>query len=658
MRAFYLIITVLSLLGSTWPNERKSPPDQASRAGKDHALFFPVATYDHPNLTPLDESVTNAEAIALELEKNFGFSIEIIPNATGKQVVDKLKEYHEKFADGRLPADGQLFLYFSGHGMREFNNGYFLPANADPNSLPSTAIGYHYWRQFVSSINCQHIMVAIDACYSVTFDPDHTFANFEKYGRKGELTEAQRTLANHAEFPARVFFTSDSKEDKTPGRSNFARKLLQGLRELRSPDGFITSSRLFSNYVELAQPAPRAADFEGDDPSAAFLFFHQVTRDIENERTDLADWRTAEGQDNCAAYRTYLQKHPYGDFAAAARTKTASCDAEDRMIAAWTTAKRANDCDAYAAFEKDYPTSPYVTAAAAKKQLLDCNSVAPPDNMVFIKGGTFQMGDQFGDGSSDEKPIHAVTLSDFYLSRTEIMVGEFADFIEATGYTTTAEKEGDSYVYTGSKWKEKAGVTWRDDTAGKTRPTTEYSHPVIHVSWYDAVAYCNWLSEQHGLAPVYRISGTTVTPTWSANGYRLPTEAEWEYAARSGGKKEKWAGTSTENELTQFANYSGKGDGYDGTAPVGMLRANNLGLADMSGNVWEWCWDWYGSDYYGKPIGNNPKGPDTGAGRVLRGGSWRDYPAYCRAALRGSGVPTGRFNYVGFRLARSSRQGE
>jgi formylglycine-generating enzyme required for sulfatase activity len=271
----------------------------------------------------------------------------------------------------------------------------------------------------------------------------------------------------------------------------------------------------------------------------------------------------------------------------------------------------------------------------------------PPDNMVFIPGGTFQMGDQFGDGFDREKPVHSVALSDFYLSRTELTNREYAEFLSVMGN----QEQG------GTEWYEiessRAGISGSDRSF--VPKSGQDDHPVLEVSWYGAVAYCNWLSGEHGLTPVYRISGTTVTPNWSANGYRLPTEAEWEYAARSGGKKEKWAGTSTEGELTQFANYSGKEDGYERTAPVGMLRANNLGLADMSGNVWEWCWDWYDSDYYGKSPSNNPKGPDTGSNRVIRGGSWNSHPVNCRAANRGSSSPTDRYYFVGFRLARSSR---
>ncbi|MTB52769.1 SUMF1/EgtB/PvdO family nonheme iron enzyme [Lewinella sp. W8] len=270
----------------------------------------------------------------------------------------------------------------------------------------------------------------------------------------------------------------------------------------------------------------------------------------------------------------------------------------------------------------------------------------PPDNMVFIPGGTFQMGDQFGDGDEDEKPLHSVTVSDFYLSKTELTNREYAEFLSALG---NREQGGTQWYEIGSK---DAGIT---GSGNSYVPKAELvDHPVVEVSWYGAVAYCNWLSERHGLKPAYRVSGSTVTPDWTADGYRLPTEAEWEYAARSAGKREKWAGTSSEGELTQFANISGEADGYARTAPVGMLRANNLGLGDMSGNVWEWCWDWYGVDYYGKSPGRNPKGPKVGSLRVIRGGSWYRNPQYCRVADRINNGPSQRNNTAGFRLARNA----
>lgn len=254
------------------------------------------------------------------------------------------------------------------------------------------------------------------------------------------------------------------------------------------------------------------------------------------------------------------------------------------------------------------------------------NKADLPD-MVFVQGGTFEMGDQFGDGENDEKPVHSVTVSDFYLSNHEVTFEEYAAYCNAKGLSLP-EDEG-----------------WGKD-----------NRPVINVSWEDAVKYCNWKSDQSGLQKVYTISGSNVTVNWSANGYRLPTEAEWEYAARSRGKREKWAGTSTETELSKYSNDSGTDDGYEYTAPVKSFQPNDLGLYDMSGNVWEWCWDWYDSGYYAdSKNASDPKGPDTGSDRVLRGGSWGYSPRYCRAAYRNINDPTYRNFNVGFRLASSSR---
>jgi formylglycine-generating enzyme required for sulfatase activity len=199
------------------------------------------------------------------------------------------------------------------------------------------------------------------------------------------------------------------------------------------------------------------------------------------------------------------------------------------------------------------------------------------------------------------------------------------------------------------------------------------------VSWWDVVKWCNARSEKEGLTPVYTLganamrAGTTEpVPNWSANGYRLPTEAEWEKAARGGvsGKRFPW-GTDTISHAQ--ANYFGNsGYAYDlgptnnyhpsytaggqpYTSPVGSFAANGYGLYDMSGNIWEWSWDWYGSSYYTTSGGTtDPRGPASGTLRVLRGGSWGYNANYVRCAARNNNLPDHTNNPVGFRPVRSS----
>lgn len=139
----------------------------------------------------------------------------------------------------------------------------------------------------------------------------------------------------------------------------------------------------------------------------------------------------------------------------------------------------------------------------------------------------------------------------------------------------------------------------------------------------------------------------------TGKGYRLPTEAEWEYAARSGGKEEKWAGTSSEGNLGEYAWYEKNSTRQ--TSPVGQKRPNGIGLFDMSGNVWEWCEDWYDKDYYSRRVRDNPKGPDSGRLRVVRGGSWPYDPRNVRASNRNGGEPWLPQNNYGFRLVLSSK---
>jgi len=252
-----------------------------------------------------------------------------------------------------------------------------------------------------------------------------------------------------------------------------------------------------------------------------------------------------------------------------------------------------------------------------------------PDDFVKITGGTFR------------RDKYDVTVSDFALSRYEVTNAQFALFLNAKDNQTEGGKEW--IDLSGSYEQEKCRI--RKNGSRYEVESGYEKHPVIYISWYAAAAYCQWLSEQTGQA------------------YRLPTEAEWEYAAGGGSaNRTEYAGTNDASVLTQYANFCDskcgeswadkkQTDGHKYTAPVGSLKKNQLDLYDMSGNVWEWCSDWYAA--YPASAQTNPTGPTEGAHRVLRGGSWHLYAVYCRAAYRNYPGPTGRYYNIGFRVALS-----
>ena len=175
--------------------------------------------------------------------------------------------------------------------------------------------------------------------------------------------------------------------------------------------------------------------------------------------------------------------------------------------------------------------------------------------------------------------------------------------------------------------------------------------PVERVSWRDCVEYCNRKSESEGLEKCYIIKEVFFSDSfivdYGKNGYRLPTEAEWEYAAK-GGNRSKGYKYSGDDNIGIVAEYEGNND--KSTKPVCGKQPNELGIYDMSGNVWEWCSDWYGKNYYSNGSSRNPKGPSSGSARVNRGGSWYDDASYCRAADRSRNTPSRRGNNLGFRL--------
>jgi formylglycine-generating enzyme required for sulfatase activity len=183
---------------------------------------------------------------------------------------------------------------------------------------------------------------------------------------------------------------------------------------------------------------------------------------------------------------------------------------------------------------------------------------------------------------------------------------------------------------------------------------------VVNVNWYDAVQYANWVSQQMNLQPAYSIEALSDEGIqWpdqinNAQGYRLPTEAEWEFAASGGKKAKKRYIYSGSDDLDSVGWYAGNSNSRPQV--VGRKKANDLEIVDMSGNVWEWCWDWYDGNYYANSENaSNPRGPSTGSFRVLRGGGWSNNSRYCRAANRLYDDPSPRYLGIGFRLASSSR---
>jgi len=297
--------------------------------------------------------------------------------------------------------------------------------------------------------------------------------------------------------------------------------------------------------------------------------------------------------------------------------------------------------------------------------------------MVWIPGGTFQMGSDDPAFRGEALPIHEVSVSGFWMDTTEVTNEQFAEFVKATNYLTIAERQPDAKQFPGVPaselvpfssvftppaadgpargifdwWKPVKGADWRHPQGPDTTISGKEKHPVVHIAWVDAEAYAKWA------------------------GKRLPTEAEWEFAARGGLKNQTYAwgnefkpgGKSMANTWQgKFPKENTMEDGFRTTAPVGSFPANGYGLYDMAGNVWEWCSDWYRADYFSYSPKSNPKGPDSSLDpmepnakkRVQKGGSFLCAESYCaryQVGARHSGEIESAADHIGFRCVKDAR---
>lgn len=295
-----------------------------------------------------------------------------------------------------------------------------------------------------------------------------------------------------------------------------------------------------------------------------------------------------------------------------------------------------------------------------------CGGPGTTSGMKYLGGGTFLMGTDAPEAwpSDGEGPVRPVTLAPFWMDATAVTNEAFALFVAASGYVTEAERFGWSYVFhklVSARGKEKTrgvaggvpwwvgveGACWHSPEGPGSNVRKRQDHPVVHVSWNDATAYCAWA------------------------GKRLPTEAEWEYAAR-GGLEQKlypWG-----NDLTprgkngkpehrcniwqgKFPDFNSAQDGYLATAPARSYPPNGFGLYQMSGNTWEWCQDWFCAAHGGEPGIQNPTGPESGDAKIIKGGSYLCHASYCnryRVAARTANTPDSSSGHTGFRCARDA----
>jgi formylglycine-generating enzyme required for sulfatase activity len=628
-RAILFFVTVLFLIGTAYSetgrNVKVTPKKNTSTSQSKHpsgnfALIIGNNNYQY--LNKLKTPRNDAHAVDDLLRNRFGFQTKVLLDATRTELLESLNEFR-----ARLGANDNLLIYYAGHGEydKEVDKAYWLPVDAKRDS-PTNWIIADEITSNIKRIASKHILIVSDSCYSGTL----TRESLTDLIRTGVREEYMKKMM---ERPSRTLMASGGNEPVTDSgggnNSVFALAFLKALKERE--EGNFTAEELFYSRVKeiVAGKASQVPEYktinnsghEGGD----FVFqFAKGTVIQEEEKPVISKQEEETGtlliKSNVDGAKIYLDDK-YEDetpikvnnikpgtyiitlkkdgYITAKDTVTVSRGKE--VTVSMMLEKVTEEAEAPAPRVEKKTEPAYETG----KTYTD---PATGIEVVFVKGGCYQMGDTFGDDREAEKPVHEVCVDDFWMSKYEVTQGQWKAIM---GNNPSYFKDcGDNC-------------------------------PVEQVSWIDVQEYVQKLNEKI----------TPLNPPLYKGGYRLPTEAEWEYAARSGGKKEKWAGTSNESELGEYVWYTY--NSANKTHSVGQKNPNGLGLCDMSGNVWEWVQDWYNKDAYSKHSRNNPIYDVSGGRRVIRGGSWNIAPQYVRSANRSNSHPSDRVSGIGIRLLRT-----
>jgi formylglycine-generating enzyme required for sulfatase activity len=547
--------------------------------------------------------------------KELGFGVTTLYNASYGEMFQAVRAFGSELSQARVG-----LFYFAGHGMQVKGRNYLIPVDADiqaEEEAAYTAIDAGLVLSKMERAGNRTNIVILDACR------DNPFARSFRTSQRGlSVMDAPRgSLIVYATAPGSVAADGAGRNGIFTGAF---------LRHVGKPG--IDVEIMLRNVRRDVMAATNNAQVPWSSSSLVESFYFVEIKEIveKPEKTQIETEFGAIRVGVKSAGELFVDGVRTSRLSAGATTTLEGIETGTHELAMH--------------YEEDYSESKKVTVEKSQTAVVAFTWVRPSteqaveQEMVLVEGGTFTMGSN----REWEKPSHEVTLSSFYISRYEITFEEYDEFCRETARELPS-----------------------DEGWGRGR------RPVINVRWSDAIEYCNWRSQREGLKPCYRAtsvghsgsggrlefipaggaqeSRAAVLCDFDANGYRLPTETEWEYAAR-GGTKSKGYNYSGSNSADLVGWHASNSENQ--THEVGQKKPNELGLYDMSGNAWEWCWDWFGK--YTQESQTNPKGPAKGRGKVRRGGNWSTSSGALRVANR-SGVDLGvQPRFIGFRLTRTA----
>ncbi|MCP4699716.1 MAG: SUMF1/EgtB/PvdO family nonheme iron enzyme [Gammaproteobacteria bacterium] len=627
MLRYFTIILYLALAGVQTQAEQRL------------ALVIGNAAYRE---APLDNPVHDARDIAAALKK-YRFKVYHRENLNQAEMEQAVISFARELHKG-----GTGFFYYAGHGMQADNRNYLIPVGVqvrDPSQVRFKTVDAQWVTEIMEDRGTYLNIVVLDACRN------NPFRSFFRSSSRG-LARMEAPGGTVIGFAAGA---GEKAADGSERNGLYTGELLKAMKTpgLTIEEVFKEAAKKVFTRTKGKQQPWRHSSFNGE-------FCFGPCRKSHEDPARIA-WKKIKKSRDPEDFRAYLRAYPESDFAEVAELRLGVLDPPPPEEALLTVRSNVYDDQVWidgkyfgsTRVDKRLPLGRHRVKVAkagysTHEEVIDlrrdytfkarleeesnpggsfrdrlADGSSGPE-MLWIPAGKFTMGDIQGGGDSNEKPVHKVSVERFAMGKYEVTVAEFRRFIRAAGYRTEAEKGNGCYVY--GKGQYVADANWRNPGFSQRD-----NQPAVCVSWNDAVAYTEWLSGQTG------------------DTYRLPTEAEWEYAARAGTRTKYWQGNSIG---VNKANCNGCGSRWDNkqTAPAGSFSANPFGLYDTVGNVWEWTC----SEYKDKYQGNEKRciSKNRASLPVLRGGSWDDGPGGARAAYRHGGKPDFRSDDIGFRLAR------